>query len=153
MSVVAIRSLRFEMAHQLSQHPKPKIKGDDIIQDIILQYTYPRIDIEVSKHLNHLLKAPFCIHPGTGRVCIPLESIEAIEAFDPEAVPTVGQLLRQLDGGKGWEATSIRPFVDILDRHAEALVKETRERKKSALLMSCVEPLWLTWWWWRPTQR
>jgi DNA primase catalytic subunit len=36
------------------------------LEDIILQYTYPRIDAEVSKHRNHLLKAPFCVHPGTG---------------------------------------------------------------------------------------
>lgn len=36
------------------------------MEDIILQYTYPRIDAEVSKHRNHLLKAPFCVHPGTG---------------------------------------------------------------------------------------
>lgn len=103
------------------------------MEDVILQYTYPRIDLEVSKHLNHLLKAPFCIHPGTGRVCIPLENIEAIERFDPEKVPTVGQLLRELDAkpGAGWEATSLKPFVDIMDRHAERLVKETRDRKKS----------------------
>ena len=29
------------------------------LEDVILQYTYPRVDTEVSKHLNHLLKSPF----------------------------------------------------------------------------------------------
>jgi DNA primase small subunit len=37
-------------------------------EDIIIQYTYPRIDTEVSRKLNHLLKAPFCVHPGTGEL-------------------------------------------------------------------------------------
>ena len=36
------------------------------MEDIILQYTYPRLDAEVSKHRNHLLKAPFCVHPPSG---------------------------------------------------------------------------------------
>jgi DNA primase small subunit len=66
------------------------------VEDIILQYTYPRIDAEVSKHRNHLLKAPFCVHPKTGRICVPVDP-ETIDEFDPELVPTVGQLLRELD--------------------------------------------------------
>ena len=66
------------------------------MEDIILQYTYPRIDVEVSKHRNHLLKAPFCVHPKTGRICVPLDPA-SIDSFDPERVPTVGQLLQELD--------------------------------------------------------
>jgi DNA primase small subunit len=66
------------------------------LEDIILQYTYPRIDAEVSKHRNHLLKAPFCVHPKTGRVCIPVDP-DHIEEFDPEKVPTVAQLMHELE--------------------------------------------------------
>ena len=66
------------------------------LEDVILQYTYPRLDAEVSKHRNHLLKAPFCIHPKTGRVCVPVDP-ETIDDFNPETVPTVFQLLKELD--------------------------------------------------------
>jgi DNA primase small subunit len=84
------------------------------VEDIILQYTYPRIDTEVSKHRNHLLKAPFCVHPGTGehfypngfrrllksyvsgRVCVPIDPAH-VDEFDPETVPSVGQLLQELN--------------------------------------------------------
>ena len=66
------------------------------MEDIVLQYTWPRIDAEVSKHRNHLLKAPFCVHPKTGRVCVPVDPMK-IEEFDPAGVPTVGQLLKEID--------------------------------------------------------
>jgi DNA primase small subunit len=73
-----------------------KVPMKHAMEDIILQYTYPRIDAEVSKHRNHLLKAPFCVHPRTGRICVPVDP-ETIDEFDPELVPTVSQLLRELD--------------------------------------------------------
>lgn len=45
----------------------------------------------VSIHLNHLLKAPFCVHPSTGKICIPVNP-ESIDEFDPSTVPTIFDL-------------------------------------------------------------
>ena len=119
------------------------------LEDIILQYTYPRIDAEVSKHLNHLLKSPFVIHPATGKVCVPLQ-VSEIEDFDPvNDCPGVAQLLREMNRAmqksgmsaakekgqmsslKGyWDQTSLKPFVDVMDRHCQAILKDDREAKR-----------------------
>jgi len=64
--------------------------------EIMLQFAYPRLDINVTKGLNHLLKSPFCIHPKTGRVCIPFNP-DKVDDFRPENVPTVNQLVDELD--------------------------------------------------------
>lgn len=66
------------------------------LEDVVIQYTYPRLDAEVTKHRNHLLKAPFCVHPSTGRVCVPVDP-RTVDEFDPSKVPTIGQLLSEID--------------------------------------------------------
>lgn len=65
-------------------------------QDIVLEYTYPRLDAEVSKKLIHLLKSPFVVHPGTGRVCVPID-VRKVEQFNPLDVPTVSELLDEIN--------------------------------------------------------
>lgn len=113
------------------------------LEDIILQYTYPRIDSEVSKKMNHLLKSPFVVHPSTGNVCIPL-NVEMIQDFDPlKDCPTVGMVLREFNKnsnkgeeirkGMEWEKTSLKPYVEILDRYCAGIIKETRAAKKGEL--------------------
>lgn len=111
-------------------------------QDIVLEYTYPRLDIEVSKKLNHLLKSPFVVHPGTGRVCVPIDTRE-LEDFDPLAVPTVQELLGEIDSWKGddgaasqddngkgisdWEKTSLKPYVEYFRTFVNGIMKDERD--------------------------
>lgn len=58
------------------------------LKEIKLNFLYPRLDINVSKHINHLLKAPFCVHPKTGLISVPL-SREEIYDFTLEKVPNI----------------------------------------------------------------
>jgi DNA primase small subunit len=91
------------------------------IKDIVFAYTYPRLDMEVSKKMNHLLKAPFCVHPKTGKVCVPIDPADAW-SFNPDTVCTVGGLLNQLNtGGKTsgagngdekWKGTGMEKAVE-----------------------------------------
>lgn len=114
----------------------------DAKQDIVLEYTYPRLDIEVSKKLNHLLKSPFVVHPGTGRVCVPIDT-RSLEDFDPLGVPTVQGLIQEIDAWKepdsaegsnkhpvqDWEKTSLKPYIEQFRSFVIALMKDERDVK------------------------
>ncbi|XP_009332449.1 PREDICTED: nascent polypeptide-associated complex subunit alpha [Pygoscelis adeliae] len=62
----------------------------------MLQYCFPRLDINVSKGVGHLLKSPFSVHPKTGRISVPLD-LRRLDQFDPFAVPTISSLWQELD--------------------------------------------------------
>merc|ERR1712066_696252 len=96
--------------------------SDNIMLEIMLQYVYPRLDIAVSKGMNHLLKAPSCIHPKTGRVCVPFKASKA-EKFNPEDVPNVLELVNQIDefgkkenmDVKAYKKTSMKEPVSLFE--------------------------------------
>ncbi|KAL8656604.1 MAG: hypothetical protein Q9210_000142 [Variospora velana] len=113
-------------------------------QDIVLEYTYPRLDVEVSKKQIHLLKSPFVVHPGTGRVCVPIDTRRA-DRFDPLGVPTVTELLAEIDSWdtedkkpepkdarklQDYEKTSLRPYVDYFRMHVGSLLKAEQSVKR-----------------------
>lgn len=102
----------------------------NILNEIMLQYTYPRLDINVSKGLNHLLKSPFCVHPKTGRVCVPIDPSK-VESFNPMTVPTITQLTDEIDQfardesgknvSKDYKKTSLREPIKVFEQFLSGL--------------------------------
>lgn len=89
-------------------------EAQNLIKEIVLQHSYPRLDINVSKQMNHLLKAPFVVHPKTGRVCVPIDP-ETAGDFDPAKVPTLGQLMSELNQHGDVNQTSLRQYTHFFE--------------------------------------
>lgn len=128
----AIVKKRLTEARQLDM-VKPYVE-----EEIKLQLCYPRLDVNVSKGINHLLKSPFCIHPKTGRVCVPMDP-KTIDDFDPAIVPTISGLLNELDkvevaeddqGKKtrDYKKTSLGPYLETFETFLKGL--ETSRKGK-----------------------
>ncbi|XP_020582402.1 DNA primase small subunit isoform X2 [Phalaenopsis equestris] len=109
------------------------------VEEIVFTYTFPRIDMEVSKHMNHLLKAPFCVHPKTGRVCVPIDP-KYCEDFDPTSVPTLSMLIEELNAGGArmvveneWEGTSLDQSIRFFrSSFLQPLMKSCKDEMESS---------------------
>jgi len=55
-----------------------------ILDELMMQCVFPKLDIKVTTQLDHLLKVPFSVHPGTSMICMPLTKTQ-MEQFDPTA--------------------------------------------------------------------
>lgn len=110
-------------------------------QDLIIETMYPRLDVEVSRQMIHLLKSPFCIHPGTGNVCVPFD---ANKSFDPTTSPNLRQIQHEIEEWDSthtvnpndrkihdYEKTSLKPYVELFGRFVNELLKtETNSVKR-----------------------
>lgn len=89
-------------------------------EDLVISTLYPKLDVEVTKQTHHLLKAPFCIHPGTGNVCVPID-----EHFTPSKAPKLIDLQSEMDvGNHDVSRTSLQAFLDAFQKQINKLVKE-----------------------------
>jgi len=102
--------------------------GCDILYEIKLQFCYPRLDINVSKDLNHLLKSPFSVHPKTDRICVPFNDFDA---FDPFKVPTLKEVILEMNRKEEepnskplYSKTSIYKNILIFEDFVENCVKD-----------------------------
>lgn len=122
--------------------------------EIMLQYCFPRLDINVSKGINHLLKSPFSVHPKTGRISVPID-LQKVDQFDPFTVPTISSICHELDAistnenekeenqaesdikhrTRDYKKTSLAPYVKVFEQFLENLDKSRKGEllKKSDL--------------------
>lgn len=110
-----------------------RIRKCNPVLDVVFRYVYPRLDINVSKSLNHLLKSPFVVHPSTGNVCVPINP-KTIESFDLARVPKLSSIMAQLDAGTTTDMDTAvadfrKLFLDPLDAsiRAERIAQRQRE--------------------------
>jgi DNA primase small subunit len=109
--------------------PKKKITPLYLYEEVILNYLYPRIDSAVSKPLNHLLKSPFCIHPSTGKVSVPL-LFEELIAFDPDTAVTLKDLLEcHYEGKITPKLTAFNKHVKIFENFIEECIKHEKNNR------------------------
>lgn len=92
-----------------TENPNP---NKDLIASAMFTYIYPRLDANVSKGINHLLKSPFCVHPKTGKICVPFDP-EKVDEFDPTDCPTLRRALNEYDDllNSGANARSVVPCM------------------------------------------
>jgi DNA primase small subunit len=100
---------------------------------ILLKHTYPRLDINVSKEINHLLKAPFCVHPKTGRVCVPFAA-QAADDFRPgQDAPQMTALLAEIER-PGPAMAQMEAAVRIMEEFVRNVEADVRQRSKEQQL-------------------
>ena len=109
--------------------------GDYYLAEVKLQLCYPRLDINVSKGVNHLLKAPFCIHPKTGKVCVPFD-IRTVDKFDPSTVPSVKDVVTQYENmtegdGPFNMRTDMKKSYELFDKFLSSFSEERVLDKKN----------------------
>ncbi len=99
--------------------------------EMVFRHGYPRLDVNVSKARNHLLKSPFCVHPKTGRVCVPIVDVDSFNPFTVPTLPELEQELIQLEASADWKKTSLNDYFQGFEStFLNPLMKEIRRKQR-----------------------
>ncbi len=68
--------------------------GTQLVCKLMVWFCAPRFDRNVTKSVSHLLKMPFCVHPKTGLICVPITQHQA-DVFNPLWAPSLMSVLQR----------------------------------------------------------
>ncbi|EKG07689.1 DNA primase small subunit, putative [Trypanosoma cruzi] len=81
---------------------------------------YPRLDEHVTTRRDHLLKLPFCVHPGTASLCCPLEWGDVV-SFNPLTdAPKLQEMLLNRHMDSKW----LQPLKRMLEEMSLDVMEE-----------------------------
>ncbi len=90
-----------------------EMKRENYIPYIVYSFVYPRLDASVSTQLNHLLKSPFCVHPETQNICVPISSCHFFPGRD---CPSVRDLTEGSERAAKMWTKAMKCFEAYLDK-------------------------------------
>ncbi|CAH2232748.1 jg15496 [Pararge aegeria aegeria] len=109
-----------------------------LVEEIKIQYCYPRLDVNVTKGFNHLLKSPFSIHPKTGKVSVVFKP-EHAKSFKLEEIPTIYTLLDDSAQDNVQHQSNMRAAVKNFQELVFSLEKAEAMRRKNDANASLLE--------------
>ena len=92
----------------------------------MVAYVWPRLDFNVTKATNHLIKTPYVAHPKSGRIAVPIDPFDYF-FFDPSKAPSLKDLSEEWDKLTDIESFITKPTPEE-EREAPKRSKK-RERK------------------------
>ncbi len=102
-----IMSPAFRDDIQFKHHVVSKLNKHMTMEEAIIAYCFPRLDVKVTSDIGHLLKLPFSVHPRTSKICIPID-IDNMHLFNYDSMPSLSdyksspQLISSIEYFRNW---------------------------------------------------
>ncbi|CAD0196716.1 unnamed protein product [Chrysodeixis includens] len=106
-----------------------------LVEEIKIQFCYPRLDVNVTKGFNHLLKSPFSIHPKTGKVSVVFKPGNA-KNMKLDEIPSIYSLLDDSAPDNAQHEANMRVAVKNFQEVVFSLEKAEAMRRRNDANMS-----------------
>lgn len=97
--------------------------ADACLYEFMMYILYPRLDTNVTIQIGHLLKGPFCVHPKTGYISVPMP-IELMEKFSFDKIPKVDYLIQYENND---EKERFEEYVQYFENFVKKINEENNE--------------------------
>lgn len=107
-----------------------KMNLETFVYKVVIYYTFPRLDLQVSKQPNHLLKSPFCVHPITNNISIPINHNE-LNSFNLNQIPTLNMIENDLLNNTNLSNTCLQLFIDYFETFVTNVIFANQKEKNN----------------------